>query len=146
MDTYNINGVAVEYDTFDTYNMELFISEVERSQNEASSLPKETMSYLKGMCELIRDFFDTLIGEGTSEKCFGTRNNVKVMIFAYGSFIHDVGEKMASIEDFVGTIPTFPTFGVPATPTNREQRRAEERARRRAEAAERVKLRKDNEG
>ena len=141
MDTYNINGVAVEYDTFDTYNMELFISEVERSQNEADGLPKETMAYLKGMCELIRDFFDTLIGEETSEKCFGTKNNVKSMIFAYGSFIHDVGEKMASIKDFVGTIPTF---GVPAAPVNREQRRAEERARRRAEAAERVKLRKDN--
>ena len=71
MDTYNINGVAVEYDTFDTVNMELFISELERVQKETEALPKDVAAYRKGMCELVRDVFDTIIGEGTSDKCCG---------------------------------------------------------------------------
>lgn len=86
MDTYNINGVAVEYDTFDTVNMELFISELERVQKETEALPKDVAAYMKGMCELVRDFFDTLIGEGTSDKCFGPRSNLKTIVFAYGDF------------------------------------------------------------
>lgn len=55
MDTYNINGVAVEYDTFDTVNMELFINELERVQKETEALPKDVTAYMEGMCELVRD-------------------------------------------------------------------------------------------
>lgn len=141
MDTYNINGVAVEYDTFDTANMELFISELERVQKEAEALPKDVTAYMKGMCELVRDFFDTVIGEGTAEKCFGPRSNLKAIVFAYGDFVRNVAEEMASIKDMANELPVP---GVAAAPVNREQRRAAERAKRRAEAAERVKLRKDN--
>lgn len=139
MDTYNINGVAVEYDTFDTVNMELFINELERVQKETEALPKNATAYMKGMCELVRDFFDTIIGEGTSDKCFGPRSNLKAIVFAYGDFVRRVAEEMVSIKDIANGLPVP---GAAATPTNREQRRAEERARRRAEAAERVKLRK----
>lgn len=142
MDIYNINGVAVEYDTFDTVNMELFINELERVQKETEALPtKDVTAYMKGMCELVRDFFDTIIEEGTSEKCFGPRSNLKAIVFAYGDFVRRVAEEMASIKDIANGIPVP---GAAAAPTNREQRRAEERARRRAEAAERVKPRKDN--
>lgn len=142
MDIYNINGVAVEYDTFDTVNMELFINELERVQKETEALPtKDVTAYMKGMCELVRDFFDTLIGEGTSDKCFGPRSNLKAIVFAYGDFVRRVAEEMASIKDIANGLPVP---GAAATPTNREQRRAEERARRRAEAAERVKLRKSD--
>lgn len=142
MDTYNINGVAVEYDTFDTVNMELFISELERVQKETEALPKDFTAYTKGMCELVRDFFDTIIGEGTSEKCFGPRSNLKAIVFAYGDFVRRVAEEMASITDIMGSNAI--KCGSERAPTNREQRRAEERARRRAEAAERVKLRKSD--
>lgn len=141
MDTYNINGVEIEYDTFDTVNMELFISELERTQKEAEALPKDVTAYMKGMCELIRDFFDTVVGEGTADKCFGPRSNLKAIVFAYGDFVRRVAEEMVSIKDIANELPVP---GAAAAPTNREQRRAEERARRRAEAAERVKLRKDN--
>lgn len=142
METYNINGVAVEYDTFDTVNMELFINELERVQKETEALPNDVTAYMKGMCELVRDFFDTLIGEGTSDKCFGPRSNLKAIVFAYGVFVRRVAEEMASIKDIMGSNAI--KYGSEPAPTNREQRRAEERARRRAEAAERVKLRKDN--
>lgn len=142
MDTYNINGVAVEYDTFDTVNMELFINELERVQKETEALPKDVTAYMKGMCELVRDFFDTIIGEGTSEKCFGPRSNLKAIVFAYGDFVRRVAEEMASITDIMGSNAI--KYGSERAPTNREQRRAEERARRRAEAAERVKLRKSD--
>lgn len=142
MDTYNINGVAVEYDTFDTVNMELFINELERVQKETEALPKNATDYMKGMCELIRDFFDTIIGEGTSEKCFGPRSNLKAIVFAYGDFVRRVAEEMASITDIMGSNAI--KYGSEPAHTNREQRRAEERARRRAEAAERVKLRKSD--
>ena len=94
------------------------------------------------MCELIRDFFDTILGEGTSDKCFGPRSNLKAIVFAYGDFVRRVAEEMASITDIMGSNAI--KGGSERAPTNREQRRAEERARRRAEAAERVKLRKSD--
>lgn len=130
MDTYIVNGVSVEYDTFDLVNMELFGTEVERLKDFADSIKgkyyetfADSMSDLREMCEGIKDFFDCVVGEGTSEKVFGNRVNALDMTQAYHGFVAEVSARMQD------------GFSAPVAPAmNREQRRAADREKRRAEA------------
>lgn len=134
MDTYIVNGVSVEYDTFDLVNMELFGTEVERLKDFADSIKgkqyetfADSVSDLREMCEGIKDFFDCVVGEGTSEKVFGTRVNALDMTQAYHKFVTEVSARMQN------------GFSAPVAPAmNREQHRAAEREKRRAEAAARA--------
>lgn len=130
MDTYIVNGVSVEYDTFDLVNMELFGTEVERLKDFADSIKgkqyetfADSVSDLREMCEGIKDFFDCVVGEGTYEKVFGTHVNALDMTQAYYNFVAEVSARMQN------------GFSAPVAPAmNREQRRAAEREQRRAEA------------
>lgn len=138
METYIVNGVAVEYDTFDLVNMELFGTEVERLKDFADSIKgkryetfADSVSDLREMCEGIKDFFDCVVGEGTSEKVFGDRVNALDMTQAYNTFVDEVSAKMLD--------------GFSAPTMNREQRRAAEREQRRAEAAARAEAKRHAE-
>lgn len=141
MDTYIVNGVSVEYDTFDLVNMELFGTEVERLKDFADSIKgkqynvfADSVADLREMCEGIKDFFDCVVGEGTSEKVFGTRVNALDMTQAYHNFVAEVSAKMQN------------GFSAPVAPAmNREQRRAAEREKRRAEAAARAEAKRHAE-
>ena len=129
METYTINGVSVEYDTFDTVNIRLFQTEAQRMSREMNSIDKSDPDSLYEICLMVRDYFDTVVGEGTAEKCFGTRNNVRDIAIAYAKFVEDVLNTMHSAERI-----NVPSVSATSTPTNREQRRSAERAARRAEA------------
>ena len=138
METYIVNGVAVEYDTFDLVNMELFGTEVERLKDFADSIKgkryetfADSVSDLREMCEGIKDFFDCVVGEGTSENVFGDRVNALDMTQAYNTFVDEVSAKMRD--------------GFSAPTMNREQRRAAEREQRRAEAAARAEAKRHGE-
>lgn len=130
MDTYIVNGVSVEYDTFDLVNMELFGTEVERLKDFADSIKgkyyetfADSVSDLREMCEEIKEFFDCVLGEGMAEKIFGNRVNALDMTQAYHGFVAEVSERMQD------------GFSAPVAPAmNREQRRAADREQRRAEA------------
>ena len=138
METYIVNGVAIEYDTFDLVNMELFGTEVERLKDFADSINgkqynafADSVSDLREMCEGIKDFFDCVVGEGTSENVFGTRVNALDMTQAYHNFVAEVSAKMQN------------GFSAPVAPAiNREQRRAAEREKRRAEAKEKAEAKR----
>lgn len=141
MDTYIVNGVSVEYDTFDLVNMELFGTEVERLKDFADSIKgkrynafADSVSDLREMCEGIKDFFDCVVGEGTSEKVFGDRVNALDMTQAYHNFVAEVSARMQN------------GFSAPVVPAmNREQRRAAEREQRRAEATARAEAKRHAE-
>ena len=133
MDTYIINGVEVQYDTFDLTNLELYGAEAERlhaKAEEANAVSKSGAPYadqvaaLRELCEDLLDSFDCLLGEGMAERIFGGRMNVMDITQAYKQFIDDVNARVRAMQ--------------PASAGNREQRRAAERARRREEAAQRA--------
>ena len=142
MEIYNINGVEVEYDTFDIVNMELFGTEVERLKDFANANKGKTyetfadsVSDLRALCEGVLDFFDCLLGEGMAKKIFGDRINAAVITNAYHGFVAEVSSAMAAGLNGDNAVPAV----------NREQRRAAERAQRRAEAEKRAQAKRHAE-
>ena len=135
METYSINGVEVEYDTFDLVNMEVYRDEVKRVAALADLAKDVTaenyIDIIREMCEGVMDAFDTIIGEGTSEKLFGGRVNAKTVPVAWAEFTQAVAKTMNTDIPGAGS----------NTPMNREQRRAAERAARREAAKKRVEER-----
>lgn len=142
MDTYIINGVEIEYDTFDLVNMEVYRDELKRVAKLAELTKAVTadnyIEIIREMCEGVLDAFDTIIGEGTSELLFGGSLNAKTIPEAWQEFTTAVSEKMnAQGGSNAGNVVAL----------NREQRRAAERAARREAAKERVEARmKSHEG
>lgn len=135
METYSINGVEVEYDTFDLVNMEVYRDEVKRVA-DLSELAKDvtTENYIeiiREMCEGVMDAFDTIIGEGTSNLLFGGKVNAKTIPAAWAEFTQAVAKVMNTDIPGAGS----------NTPMNREQRRAAARAARREAAKKRVEER-----
>lgn len=134
METYVINGQEVEYDTFDLANMELFDCEVRRIEAAARGIdPKQVsgsnyLAVLREQAENILDFFDTVIGEGTSRRVFGGKVNLRDITEAYRKFTQDV----------LGTVRGGFAAPQPAPPANREQRRAAAREQRREQARQRA--------
>lgn len=134
METYIINGIEFEYDTFDLVNMEIYRDEVKRVA-ELSELYKDVtvdnyVEIIREMCEGVMDAFDTIVGEGTSELLFGGRVNAKTVPQAWNDFTKAV----ASNIEGSGVNSAGVTM-------NREQRRKAERERRREEARKRVAAR-----
>ena len=134
METYIINGIEFEYDTFDLVNMEIYRDEVKRVAELAEISKNVTVDnyveIIREMCEGVMDAFDTIVGEGTSELLFGGRVNAKTVPKAWNDFTKAVASNIEG-------------SGVnsAAVPMNMEQRRRAERERRREEARKRVAAR-----
>lgn len=141
MEKYSINGVEMEYDTFDLDAMELLDSEVNRIRDEVEAVQRDGLDsagyirVLREQGENILDFFDTVLGDGAAAKIFGTRMNIRDIMNAYRKFTADVAEVRGTL---AGDLPGG---------GNREQRRAAEREqRRRRKAAVSALARADAEG
>ena len=145
MEKYIINGIEVEYDTFDLVNMELYDGEVRRIAKAAESMQSADannyIEVIRSVCDDILDAFDTILGEGSSEKIFGGKVNAKIIPDAWKSFTRSVAEQMSKI----GGEETKETEETEAVYLNREQRRAAERVKRKEEARARVAQRTGNE-
>lgn len=145
METYIINGVEVEYDTYDVTNMEIYGAEVQRLAELGKKLDAtmdktdyfSAAQALRTFCEEILDAFDCILGEGSSRNIFGDKVNVKAIMNAYVEFTSAVNKATSTM---FGAENPKPAVRQPEN-MNREQRRAAERAKRRAEAAERAKAR-----
>lgn len=139
MERYIINGVEVEYDTFDLVNMELYDSEVRRIAKAAESMQdadaNNYIQVVRAMCDDIMDAFDTILGDGSSQKIFGGKVNAKIIPDAWKSFTRSVAEQMSKIGGEETAVVHL----------NREQRRAAERAKRKEEARARVAQRTGND-
>lgn len=145
METYIINGVEMEYDTYDVTNMEIYGAEVQRLAELGKKLDAtmdktdyfSAAQALRTFCEEILDAFDCILGEGSAKKIFGGRVNVLEIKNAYVEFTSAVNKATSTM---FGAENPKPAVRQPEN-MNREQRRAAERAKRRAEAAERAKAR-----
>lgn len=137
MEKYIINGVEFEHDTFDLLNLELFKTESEEMAaffEELENSDKEGLEIIRDVCEKIADFFDVVLGEGTFQKAFGGKMNVFVLVEEAKKFISEM------INNINGTAKSVISDN---KPSNREERRAAERAKKREEAFKRVESKRN---
>lgn len=120
MDKYIINGVEVEYDTFDMDAMQARIEEL-RALDEVDKKTVEgedVFARLRRLCEARLDFFDVVLGGGMAEKIFGHKVNAQNIMRGFEEFNHDVNERIAELPAVAkGMRPVQPA------PVNRAQRR-----------------------
>ena len=137
MEKYIINGVEFEHDTFDLVNLELFKTESEEMAAFFEALEnsdKEGLEVIRDVCEKIADFFDVVLGEGTFQKAFGGKMNVFVLVEEAKKFISEM------INNINGTAKSVISDN---KPSNREERRAAERAKKREESFKRVESKRN---
>lgn len=145
METYIINGVPFQFDPLDLMNLELYSSESKRIRaiadryNEAMQGGDydEQLSLFIELTDATLDVFDLLLGEGATSKIFGDSRNAVFISDTFTSFMNDVSATIRA-EHAKRQDSAVPAAVVPS---NREQKRAEERAKRREEAQKRVERR-----
>lgn len=125
MEKYIINGVEVEYDTFDLDNMERFDSERAALQEKVNAAEFNGVDSLREQAENILDFFDAVLYDGAAHDIFGDRVNIRDIIDGYRKFGNDV---MKAVTDWGAQFKN--AVAVQSVAPNREQRRAAERAQR----------------
>lgn len=119
MEKYTINGVEVEYDTFDLENMERLETAVNNLKEDVDKLQarmnggESSIKLLREQANLFLDFFDDVIGDGTAEKIFGNRVNILSIANGYKDFTDAVAGQQSNISGAIRN-PKL----------NREQRRA----------------------
>jgi len=117
MEKYIINGVEVEYDTFDLENMETLETAVKRAKIDVEDIQARRtgdndMALLREQANVFLDFFDDVLGEGSARKIFGERINILSIVNGYRDFTAAVAEQQTKLAQ------------ITTTPMNREQRRA----------------------
>lgn len=124
MDKYIVNGVEIEYDTFDLDSIECWEREILQVSDETNTTVtgESPTDRLRRICNAFLDFFDAVCGGGTARKVFGDHVNVKDIYTGYGSFVQQVS---AASNEFTASIRAD------RQPTgNRAQRRAAELGKR----------------
>lgn len=117
MDLYRINGVEIEYDTFDIDNMERLEEAVMSIQKGMEALQirkadgESPVKIVREQANIFLDFFDDVLGDGSARKIFGSKVNVLDIANGYKEFIGAVADQQSRIADAVGR------------PGDREQRR-----------------------
>lgn len=89
-----INGVDLEVNFLDADFMEKIencckkVSEqAEKSKTELKDLT--FAQQIKAECKIIKDFFDDLFGEGTSEKIFQGKNDLMLCLSAFQELVEE---------------------------------------------------------
>lgn len=84
----NILGVELQYDFFDADELEIYEREnkrvADRIKEPTQYENKTTAEALRIQCGIVNDFFNAVFGEGTADKIFGGKNNIKDHMEAFG--------------------------------------------------------------
>ena len=87
-----INGVEFDIDFTDADLTERFDKACEQVGEKASELEKnkENLTPAEGIrqeCKIVKDFFDYVLGDGTSKKIFGKKDSLKMCLEAYEDIV-----------------------------------------------------------
>lgn len=109
-----IGNKEFDFDVADAECMERYEKALNEMQKRTKATSKgETASErMKHACQLVFDFFDQVVGEGTSKQLFGEKMNFRVCFTTYQEFISDCSREC---DEFTQTLNQYSS--------NRAQRR-----------------------
>lgn len=150
----SILGVDLELDIYDVDVYERYeheVREVDRKVNRDEPKGLSTVEKMRYQCHTVKEFFDAVFGEGTSESLFHGKDNIKDCNDAYLAVIEasggaiaefnqdltgrykDLSTKYAPVEDLPdGTPSTYPVVqrNIGPNAPNRAKRRSSRKKRR----------------
>lgn len=95
-----INGVKLDADFTDADFIETLETARKKVIEDCDKVDLKNLSTAEGIrqeCKIIKDFFDFVFGDGTSEKLFGNKNSLKICLDAFEDIQK---ESRKSISDF----------------------------------------------
>ena len=96
-----IKNIEVDFNFLDADDMERFEVECEKVKRECDIKQKEEMSYsqvIREECRIIKNFFNNVFGEGTSEKIFGAKNNLEEHVNAFEDVVKEKIEQQKRLQ------------------------------------------------
>ena len=114
--TFEYNGVSYEFDIRDAENSEKFEEAVAQMRETDKNLPKtgKLSTIYRATCEMLRNFFDYIFGEGEGVKICGERFHVTAHYDAYKAFLDFVEPQRGNVMSYSGVFSQY---------SNRQQRR-----------------------
>ena len=85
-----INGVELDIDFTDADILERIEKGSKEVYDKADELKDSTVSPAEGIrqeCKIVKDFFDYVLGDGTSKKIFGDKDSLKMCLEAYEDIV-----------------------------------------------------------
>ena len=100
MSLYKINDVELEIDMEDYDFQKKYEDAFEKMYEEEKVLQKvgKASEITHGYCQMFRNLFDGIFGEGTSEKLFGNKYNISLTNEVYDEFISICKEQSKKIQ------------------------------------------------
>lgn len=85
-----INNIEldVEFDMYDLETAEKFENALDKINNFKEDKTLKLSEQIKVQCNLVFNFFNELLGEGTDKKIFGNKTNLKVCMETFGDFLN----------------------------------------------------------
>ena len=126
MSLWKWNDVELEVDIEDYDFLERYDDAFKKMDVEEKAIQKvgTSISILKDYCMLFYHLFDRIFGEGTGERLFNKKYNVRICEDCYDSFIRYCAEQNAEANRRRAAIMAK------YAPQNREQRRNQQKKRR----------------
>lgn len=102
-----INGVKLDIDFTDADFIEKVDKAVEKVKEDCEKIDLKSLSFAEGIrqeCKIIKDFFDFVFGDGTSEELFKGKNSLDLCLKAFEDIRK---EKEKSMSDFVNRVNQY---------------------------------------
>ena len=88
MSTMNICGIDLEFEFLDADELQRYLdaneAALKRINDKSEYEGKSTPDQMRTQCAIINEFFDSVFGDGTSEKLFHGKNNLGDHMEAFG--------------------------------------------------------------
>lgn len=116
---WKINGIELKLDIHDVDTMEHYEDAFNKMGEAEKSLPVtgRASARVRAYCQIFRNLFDDIFGEGTSQKIFGDVNNSTTMLEVYEDFLKFIANQQKQTDEINNRIMQFSP--------NRAQRRAQ---------------------
>lgn len=99
-----INGYEIEVDFTDADFVEKIETYAKKVSEEVElTKPKEMgmAEFIRKECEIVRNFFDNIFGEGTSKKIFGNKYSLSICISTFQQFIEAKISQQKELEEVI---------------------------------------------
>ncbi len=91
----NINGTELTFDIWDADTLDQYSEEVAKLNEAIRDIGNELSAgdNLRAQCAIVNAFFDGMFGEGTAEKLFCGKNNLRVHLDAFALLIEEAKQQ-----------------------------------------------------